>query len=397
MSRPAARSRAGTARVAAPPSVDGFKAVRAAVEARRFDAVYYFHGDEEYLKEQSLRELLDAALDPSTRDFNCELREASALDAETVGSLLATPPMLAERRVVVIRDVTALKKAPRTELERYLARPASDTVLVLVSPAGTAVDGPLAQQALPCEFAPLPPERVRRWIAHHATSVLGVSVTDEAAVLLQRSVGSELQLLASELDKCASYARGASAAPTTTRDGHVVPDASAPIPVIDDAAVSAVVGVRRGETLMDLIDAVLQRDTPQAVHVLPFVLSQPKMTAVYIVMMLSTQLLALSWARARRDGGVSSGQLDREFINGYLKPVGGSMVGRPWGEAVGVWTRAVEQWTAAELRRGLRLLLEADIALKDTRISSEEQIMQTLVLALGKPARRATTRGGRAA
>jgi DNA polymerase-3 subunit delta len=393
MSRPAARSRSSAARAAVPPSVDGFKAVRSAVDSKRFEPVYYLHGDEEYLKEQSLRELLDAALDPSTRDFNCEMRDAAALDAETLGSLLGTPPLLAERRAVVVRDVAALKKAVRVPLERYLASPAPDTLLVLVSPAGAGVDVALAQRSLLCEFAPLPPERVRRWIAHHAVTVLGLSVTDEAAALLQQSVGAELQLLASELDKCASYVRGAQGAPLATASGRVVPDPAAPIPVIDDAAVSAVVGVRRGETAIDLLDAVLRRDTARAIMLLPFVLSQPKANAVQLVMMLSTQLLAMAWGRARRDGGASSGQLEREYIAAYLKPVGGSMVGRPWGEAVSQWTRAVEMWTAPELRRALRLLLEADIALKDTKISNEEQIMETLVLALGRPARRLPSRG----
>lgn len=383
-SRPGA-SRASGARSAAPPSADGFKTVRAAVDARAFAPVYYLHGDDEYLKEQAVRDLLDAALDPSSRDFNCEIREGGALDAETLGSLLATPPMLAERRAVVVRDVHALKKAVRSELERYLARPAADTLLVLVALAGQSVDAGLAAASLPCVFEPLPPERVRRWIAHHATTVLGVTVTDEATALLQQSVGNDLQQLAAELDKCASYARGAigtAAVPvTTTGEGVVVPAPEAPIPVVTDAAVSAIVGVRRGETSVDLIDAVLMRDMPRAVALVPFVLAQPKVTAVQLVMLLSTQLLALAWGRAKRDGGWNSGQLEREYF-GYLKQSGGGMVGRPWGEAKSVWARAVERWSADDLRRGLRLLLEADVALKDTRVSSEEQVLLSLVLAL---------------
>lgn len=396
MSRPPSRprasaSRAASARPAAPPSADGFKTVRAAVDARVFAPVYYLHGDDEYLKEQSVRDLLDAALDPSTRDFNCEIRDGAALDAETIGSLLATPPMLAERRAVVVRDVHALRKAARTELERYLARPASDTLLVLVAIGGQAAEATLARLALPCVFEPLPPERVRRWIVHHATSVLGVSVTDEATALLQQSVGNDLQQLAAELDKCASYARGAASAPvTTTRDGVVVPVPDAPIPVVTDEAVSAIVGIRRGETSVDLLDAIVLRETARAVELVPFVLAQPKVTAVQLVMMLSTQLLALAWGRARRDGGWSSGQLDREYFT-YLKQTGGSMVGRPWGEAKGLWMRAVERWTADELRRGLRLLFETDITLKDTRASSEEQVLLSLVLGLAP--RPAATRG----
>jgi DNA polymerase III delta subunit len=51
--------------------------------------VYYLYGDDDYLKDAAVRDLLDAAVDPSTRDFNCEIRRASDLDAETLSSLLA--------------------------------------------------------------------------------------------------------------------------------------------------------------------------------------------------------------------------------------------------------------------------------------------------------------------
>jgi len=387
MSRPTApRSRPSASRPSAPPSADGFKTVRAAVDARAFAPVYYLHGDDDYLKEQSLQELLDAALDASTRDFNCEVRDGAALDAETIGSLLGTPPMLAERRAVVVRDAQALKKAARQQLDRYLQSPARDTLLVLVTPAGQAVDAALAHASLPCAFEPLAPERVRRWIAHHSTTMLGVSVTDDAAALLQQSVGNDLQQLASELDKCASYARGAQPTRGSTSAGQTIPDPSASIPVIDDAAVSAVVGVRRGETPVDLLDAIAMRDSSVALALIPFVLSQPKVSAVTLVMMLSTQTLALRWGRAKRDGGWSTGQLEREYFT-YLKATGGGMVGRPWGEAKTVWAKAVDRWTGVELRQALRLTLDADVALKDTRISNEEQIMSTLVLALAKPAR----------
>ena len=41
-----------------------------------------------------------------------------------------------QRSVVVLRDVDKMKKSVRTLLDRYLARPAHDTVLVLVAPSG---------------------------------------------------------------------------------------------------------------------------------------------------------------------------------------------------------------------------------------------------------------------
>lgn len=347
------------------------RVVQAAVQSRQFAPVYYLHGDDDFLKDGAVRDLLEAAIDPSTRDFNLEQRRGADLDAEAVASLLTTPPMLAERRAVVLRDVTGLKKAARGQLDKYLQRPASDTLLLLVSPAGTKADSAIANASVSLDFAPLTPERVRRWIAHHATTVLQVDIADDASQLLQQAVGNDLQLLAAELDKCASYVLGA----------HEHADAAtAARASIDVDAVSAVVGVRRGETVTDLLDAVAQHDARTAVTLVGHVLSQPKVTAVQVVMMLSTQAFALSFGRARRDAGVPTNRLPQEYF-AFLKETGG-YPGRPWGEAASAWTKHTEQWSAAACDRALSLLLETDMALKETRVSNEEQVLMSLVLAL---------------
>jgi DNA polymerase-3 subunit delta len=330
--------------------------------------VYYLHGDDDYLKDGAVHDLLEAAVDPSTRDFNSETRRASELDAETLGSLLATPPMLAERRAVVLRDVTALKKAARQQLDRYLTRPASDTLLLLVSPAGTKPDAALASLSVSLDFAPLTPERVRKWIAHHASTVLSVNIAEDAAQLLQQAVGNDLHLLASELDKCASYVGGMHDA---VGDARVM---------IDADAVAAVVGIRRGETVTDLLDAVARHDTRTAVTLVSHVLGQPKVTAVQVVMMLSTQAFALAYGRARRDAGIPTNRLPSEYFD-FLKQTGG-YPGRPWGEAASAWTKVTDQWSAASCERALALLLDADIALKETTVSNAEQTLMSLVLGL---------------
>lgn len=351
------------------------RVVQAAIQSREFAPVYFLHGEDDFLKDAAVRELLEAAIDASTRDFNLEIRRGNDLDAETVSSLLATPPMLAERRAVVIRDVGALKKAPRQHLDKYLARPASDTLLLLVNPAGAKADAALAKAAVSLAFEPLSPERVRRWIAHHASTVHGMQVAEDAIQLMQQAVGNDLHMLASELDKCASYVRGAHDATTTDT------------PLVDVDAVSAVVGVRRGETITDLLDAIAHRDAARALPLVHHVLSQPKVTAVQVVIFLSTQSLALAFGRARKDAGVPTNRLPSEFF-AFLKETGG-YPGRPWGDAASLWTKVIDNWPATDCSRALQLLLEADIALKESTVSNPEQILTSLVLALCAPRKRA--------
>ena len=60
----------------------------------------------------------------------------------------------------------------------------------------------------------------------------------------------------------------------------------------------------------------------------------------------------------------------------------GAFPGRPWGEAVNAWSRHSEHWSADALDAAMEALLLADEAFKETKISSDEQLLGSLVLAL---------------
>jgi DNA polymerase-3 subunit delta len=342
-------------------SVSSLKTLRDAIKRRSFDGAYYISGEDDYQKDDAVRQLIEAALDPSSRDFNLDVRRGSDLDAETLGVLLSTPPMMADRRVVVVRDAGALKKDARRALDEYMKRPASDTVLIMTCPAGSKTDPALAGIATLLQFDPLTGDRVPKWIAHHATTELGIRITEPAIELLQAAVGNDLHHLAAEIDKLASYMEGKG-------------------DEIGEDAVAAVVGVRRGETQADLLDAVADRNVTRSLELIPHILGQPKSTGVSIVMALTTQLLAISWGRAKLDEGLSKGRLGQEYFN--LLKESGAYTGRPWGSAVSVWTRAAERWTREGLEHALDVLLEADVALKESRVSSDEQLLATVVLSL---------------
>jgi DNA polymerase-3 subunit delta len=329
------------------------KALQTAVQKQQYDPAYYLHGEEEFRKEDAIRYLIDHAVDPATRDFNLDQRKGAELDGETLASLLAMPPMMAERRVVVVRDVTGLRKDARAALESYLNSPAADLLLLLTAPADAKADKTLSQLATPVEFDAMPGSQVPKWITARVEK-LGARITADATALLQNAVGADLSQLATEIEKLVAYAGAAE---------------------IDEQAVAAVVGVRREETLGNLLDAVALKDLPRALTSLSAVLQQPKTTAVYIVMTLATQMLALALGKAR--GARSS----FDYVQ-ILKSGTSNVVGRAWGEATDVWARAASKWSVAELDHALEVLLTADIALKQSRVSSEEQIMATAILSM---------------
>ena len=340
------------------PAIDA-KTLRSAVKSGTFAPAYYFHGDDDYLKDEEVRRLVDVAVDPSTRDFNFELLRGGEVDAETLGTAVSTPPMMAERRVVVVRDVMALKKDARAMLDRYLARPAPDLLLLLVAPPGAKADKGLTASTASLEFKPLTGDRVPKWIAYYAEQTLKATITEGAIRLLEDAVGSDLAQLKVELDKLASYTNGEP---------------------INEAAVAAVVGVRSGETTGDFLDAVARRDAAAALAMLPSVLQQPKGGAVPLVIALTVQTLGIGWAQAARERGTGDARLSGEIFN-LLKETG-VYPWRAWGEFAATCARASAQWSSRAVDDGLDALLAADAALKSSRVSSDEQLMSTLVLSL---------------
>ena len=330
--------------------------LREALNSKKFAPAYYFFGEDEYQKDEGLRRMVEAAVDPATRDFNLDQRRGSELDAAGLSSLVGLPPMMAERRVVVIRDVTGLKKDARAALERYLDSPASDTLLIMTAPADAKDDKGLSARAEPIEFKQLNDGQIEKWIQSRVAE-LGASITPAAGALLQEAVGSDTAQIAVELSKLVAYC-GAK--------------------TIDAAAVSAIVGVRPEETLSRLLDAVADRDVSLALHLVSPVLMHAKTSAVYIVMALTTQMLALSAMQSR---GVTKGRLAGEYW-ALLKSGGSNLVARPWGEAVSAWTKYSDKWSGADLDHALAALLHADLALKGSKVSSEEQVLATTLLTI---------------
>src|SRR5579859_7074210 len=177
------------------------RALRTAITKRIFEPAYYLHGDDDFRKDDALAALIASAVDPALRDFNVEVRRGAEVDAEILETVLGTPPLMSDRRVVALRDVPSLKKDPKAVLERYLKHPASDTVLVMLAPAGSKPEKSLIDRAVSVEIAPLTGDRLGDWITKRAS----VPITPEASSLLQDAIGNDLAQLSGELDKLASY------------------------------------------------------------------------------------------------------------------------------------------------------------------------------------------------
>jgi DNA polymerase-3 subunit delta len=322
------------------------------------DPVYYLTGDEDVLKDELIALLVDAVVDDGTRDFNLDVRAAADVDAETFNALVETPPMLAERRLVVVRHVDQWRKNSKVwqVLEAYVARPSPTTVLVMT--AGSKTVAALTKGSTHVPIQPLRPDRLLKWVAMRAERA-GVAFSEEAVEHLVAAVGPDLAFLGMEIEKLATASTGEPLTP---------------------AVVADFVGVRQGETVDDWVAAVLMRDIPRALRLVRPVLSTAGTSGVRLLISLGPSLLGLAIARSLLDAGRRGRDAERAIMD-HLKAARPFGLG-PWGRVATDWVRWAPRWSPDELEEAMRAAWEADRALKSTTITDEAGVLSDMLLKL---------------
>lgn len=318
--------------------------------ARRIDrgeggGVFFLHGPETYLKEEATQSIVDAYLDPSTRDFNFDQLRGGDVDPETLASVAQTPPMMAEWRVLVVRDAQELTRSPklRDVVESLLDATPPGLVVVLVAdiPSGSSAKfyQRLKKDAKAIEFAELSENDVPGWLMERAEEQ-GLALSVEAARALGAAIGPQLATLVQELDKLRDF---------VGERGKIE---------MDDVvhAVGRIARVNRWAWF----DTVADRDLATARAELPDLLAAGE-NGVGLVIGLGNQFLRLMLAAV---GGQAA-------LEAELPPRQRWLARRVLGQ--------VRNWKATEIYQALQDLLRADWLLKSGG-SDDLAVLEELLL-----------------
>lgn len=322
-------------------------AIERALAQGRLGGVYFLFGDEELLKERLAAQIVAAHLDPATRDFNLDQLRASDVETETLGSVLATPPMLAEWRVVVIREAQALAGAARARasIERLLDRPVPGLVVILLT---TIPDGSkaafyerLKRDALAVELKSLSENDLPGWLMEEADT-RGFQLEAAAARAMASAIGSDLGFLARELDKLRDFL------------------GERPTAGLQD--VEAVVGIVPRQDRWQWFDLVAEGRFAEARRSAS-VLLEGSESGVGLVLGLGTHFLRLAVA-------VHGGE---RALESELPPRQRWLAGKT--------ARQARRWTAPAVDAALEDLLRADRLLKSASLG-DERVVDELLLRL---------------
>jgi DNA polymerase-3 subunit delta len=233
-----------------------YSTFRKRVKERDISPLYLFLGEEAYLQKRALDHLYES-IDEGSRPFNVELisigaetpsgRKATMADAIDAANQL---PMMAARRIVVVREFDKIKEDEQQIVLDYLKNPCQTTSLVFQA---TSLDqrrklsGTLMKGCTVVAFDALAEGPARTWAEKYLNS-LNCKAQKKAIETLVRLAGTSLMVLSNELDKLAAWAGP---------DGEVTVE-----------AVELLVGRGREHTSWELWDAILQNNRLRAVRLL---------------------------------------------------------------------------------------------------------------------------------
>jgi DNA polymerase-3 subunit delta len=171
--------------------------------------LYLLLGPERYLRGLAADLIANAALsDSMLREFNessFTLLNDAARSAVAAAEQL---PMMSNRRVVKIRDFGKLREADEQVLTTYVRDPAPSTIMIFVADdldKRKGLSKALLDSCTVVDFSPLKDAEATKWCKSRLKE-LKTAADDRVVNEIVRLVGTDVQTLASELDKLVSAA-----------------------------------------------------------------------------------------------------------------------------------------------------------------------------------------------
>jgi DNA polymerase III subunit delta len=308
-----------------------FQTLYQEIRSGKIRPTYFLFGEESFFIDSFIRELRAKIVSPETRDFNYDMLHAEETDGDAVVAIASSFPLMAERRLLVVKSVQKFPPSDKKRILAYVEAPLESTCLVLTAPDADRRQtfyGDLTKLAASVECKPLYPEGAAQWV-ERAVKARGGQISKEAAVRLVEQVGVQLQSLSGEIEKLMTFAG---------------PKTSLGLAEVESAA-----GFSRKYNQWDFADAVGNREFGLAMVIMRRLL-QEKSSETGLIVELSRRVVLLMRVRSVMDaGGSRSSIITAVKVNPYF---------------VDRYVEQARNYTIRELKAANRSLLGADVLIK---------------------------------
>lgn len=169
----------------------------------KFQPVYFLHGEESYFIDVITKYIEENALTDAEKAFNQVVLYGKEVDFKNVIDNARQFPMMAERRVVILKEAKDMRSLDK--LESYFENPSEQTILVIAH-KHKKLDGRsklakvLKKKAVVFESSPIRDYKIAEWISSYIAG-LGYKIDGKSCMLLGEYLGTDLSKITNEISK----------------------------------------------------------------------------------------------------------------------------------------------------------------------------------------------------
>lgn len=281
-----------------------FRLIIKNIKDKKFEKIYFLHGEEAYYIDQISNAIIENALEEHERDFNQTIIYGKEADALSLISELKGYPMMAERRLVVLKEAQDFKQI--AALESYLEQPVDTTIFVIGYKYKTYDSRTKLMKAAVKNGLVFKSDKVRDyqladWIQSYVKTA-GYTISSKACILLGEFLGNDLGRIVSELEKLSILLEKGT--------------------VINEVHIEENIGISKDYNVFELTNALGAYDVPKAFKIVHYFDQNPKATDIVVVVSMVfkyfTQLLRIHFLPNKSRDTVANALKVHPFVAGEL-------------------------------------------------------------------------------
>jgi DNA polymerase-3 subunit delta len=332
-----------------------FEKLKKDIETQRFAPIYYLGGTEPYYVDKLSKLLEEKVLNPGEEAFNKSvLYGADAKGSRLLGELRSFP-MMANRRLVILKEAQSLGKGEWDVLQTYLENPVNSTVFVMTFKgkdldARTKTYKSIEKNGVVFKSKALYDNQIPAWLQDYCLTK-GYQLAPEAQRILATYLGTNLALIESELEKIFLYMAG---------DNNRR---------ISQEIVFEMINVDKEFNVFELMNSLGARDHAKSHwiinHMMRNVKENPPVLIVFQLFQFFSKLLRCHSRKLTKEQDIAAELKIHPFVAKQ-------------------YVEAVRSYSSRDLYRNLTFILEADLFLKGVQSThmSDEHVMKTLIYKL---------------
>ena len=311
--------------------------------------LYLFFGEEAFLVQEAVDLIISTVVDPGSRDFNFNTVYCKGISGNEIVNLCQALPFMSPRRLVIAKEIEALKVSDVDELAAYLQSPSPSTCLVMIANQPRfekkAITAPVEAHGAAVRFFALLDREMPGWIESWVRRK-GLTIQRDAVQYVWQTLGNDLQAINNELEKAVIYVKERKA--ITYED------------------VKHVVGSFRDYTPFDLADALGKKDRESAFLILSRLIQEGE-SPVGLLGSIAWNFRRLLNAKSMEAAGVGIEEIKKKH--------------RVIFHQAASFQAQLRSYTLGELEAAIEVLLNADRALKSSGLSGR-LVLERMILRL---------------